>query len=118
MAWSEGKLIGRRQIHAMTDIAVGARPAGAAIARILGNGSIGPAVAADVVAGMRPSPVAEEVETAAETLLETGLHRREERVARAFEPRDTGDARVQAEVGTAGIDGSGSRIGLVDVARP
>jgi hypothetical protein len=46
----------------MADVAVRAGPIGAAIARILWNLSIGAAIAADVVEGMRPGRVGEQVE--------------------------------------------------------
>src|SRR5260221_14660515 len=78
---SERQQIGCREVHTMAAIAVRARPIRAAIVRVLRYWPVRAAIATDIVETVRPGPVAEEVESMAEALLERRLHRREERVA-------------------------------------
>src|SRR5207245_8073556 len=67
---SERQQVCRCQVHPVTAVAVGAGPVRAAIVRVLRHGSVIASVTADIVEPVRPGPVSEEVESAAEALLE------------------------------------------------
>ena len=82
----------------MADVAVRIGPIGPAIARILRNGPVGAAIAADIVEPMRPCPIAQEIEPVAESLFEARLHRRKEGISRTLEPGDPRNAGKSAAV--------------------